>query len=102
MEQEMNLKEKMESKIMVSPIINSVPLTFWKEFKRDAELNYSNSYIMKIMANHYQSFNVNLLEKFEERISAIEDVIFSTTEKDSQQEESKESPKIKTFGGKKD
>ena len=90
-----NLKEEMEGKIIVSPVINSVPLSFWKEFKADAEKNFSNNYCMKIISNHHQATNIRKIEELEERVTYLETVIVSMPVKEM---EEKINNSLPTFG----
>ncbi len=96
-EKNINLKEEIESKIVVSPVINSVPLSFWKEFKQDAELNYSNNYCMKIMSDHYKAMKMKEFNDLQERVTYLETVISGAPTEQINEEVSKG---INTFGRK--
>lgn len=93
-----SLKDEMEGKITVSVRINNVPLSFWEEFKKDAEINFANNYIMKIMSDHYKVKNIG------RHNSELAEVICELNERISKLEAEKKAGngkenKISTFGG---
>ena len=93
----------MESKILTSVKINNVPLAFWEEFKNDAERNFANNYIMKIMIDHYRRVQGD--ERIDAIIARIEEIetVLMTVIPQPMQEEIKEEKKRKvpTFGERK-
>ncbi len=101
---ETTLKDEMESKILHSVKINNVPIKFWEEFKRDAELNFSNNYIMKIMVDHSRRISGDeRVDSILSRLKDIEEVLYEITERQEEQPETKEETrKIKVFGGRRE
>lgn len=67
---EMTLKDEMELKTFTTVRLNNVPLKFWEEFKKDAEVNFSNNYIMKIMHDHLR--RKEGVSEVEERLYELE------------------------------
>lgn len=62
-----NVREVNDNVITVG--INNVPKSFWEEFKYDAETNFGNNYVMKIMQNH--TFSVKYADVIKEMSDEI-------------------------------
>ncbi len=72
------LKDEMEALRTLSVKINNVPPSFWEEFKKDALVNFSNNYIMKIMVDHTRRIQKDArLEELQERIMVLEEKVFN-------------------------
>ena len=98
MGEEVNLKDEMEGKITISAKINNVPIKFWEEFKKDAEVNFANNYIMKIMVDHYRRLKGDeRYEELDKRLRELEEKVSSLEKNDGGSGEEKEKS-ISTFG----
>jgi len=99
----MSMKEEVESIMTTGFNVKNVPMKFMIEFKEDALNNFNNSYVLKIVANHFNAKGLNpvinelnyLVKSIDERLNVLEMNYF---EGSSKSEEEVKAPIIKTFG----
>jgi len=90
----MSMKEEVESIMTTGFNVKNVPMKFMIEFKEDAINNFNNSYVLKIVANHFNAKGLNpvinelnyLVKSIDERLNILESKLedFKTSEKESE------------------